>query len=87
MKGHMKVLLWVIIISMNILMDLNGIFVWIRCTPAAKTWNPYIPGTCWDINVYPTYGMFAAGRCSRHSISCLMKRVPAKLTLAQAFPL
>jgi len=61
MKGRMRVVLWVIIVSMNIAMDLNAVFLWVRCTPTAKTWQPQMEGTCWNPNVYPTYGVFAAG--------------------------
>lgn len=65
MKDWMRYVLWFIIISMNIAMDLNAIFLWVRCTPSAKTWNVMLEGTCWDPQVYPTYGMFAAGKLQR----------------------
>ncbi len=62
MPGKMKIVLWTIIILMNIFMDLNALFLWVRCTPTEKTWNPMVPGTCWGPNVYTDYGMFAAGK-------------------------
>lgn len=61
MQGRLKVLLWVIIVSINIFMGLNALFMWVRCTPVQKTWNPFAPGTCWEDHIYPNYGMFAAG--------------------------
>ncbi|KAM7200881.1 hypothetical protein V8F20_005123 [Naviculisporaceae sp. PSN 640] len=61
MPGRMRFLLWFIIATVNISMGLNAVFMWTRCTPVSKTWNPYAPGTCWESHVYPTYGMFAAG--------------------------
>ncbi|KAK0711898.1 hypothetical protein B0H67DRAFT_555801 [Lasiosphaeris hirsuta] len=61
MQGRMRILLWFIIATVNILMSLNAVFMWVRCTPVQKTWNPYAPGTCWDPEVYPKYGMAAAG--------------------------
>jgi len=61
MTGKMKVVLWFIIVSMNIAMSLNAIFLWVRCTPAEKTWKPMVAGTCWAAQVYPIYGCFAAG--------------------------
>jgi len=64
MQGRMRILLWFIIATVNIFMSLNAIFMWVRCTPVQKTWNPYAYGTCWDPWVYPNYGMFAAGRSS-----------------------
>ncbi|KAK1756523.1 hypothetical protein QBC47DRAFT_451980 [Echria macrotheca] len=61
MQGRMRILLWFIIITINIFMSLNAVFMWIRCTPVEKTWNPFAPGTCWQEDIYPIYGMFAAG--------------------------
>lgn len=61
MSGHMKIVLWAIIVTINVFMGLNAVFMWTRCTPASKTWNPFVPGTCWEDHVYPSYGMFAAG--------------------------
>ncbi|KAK3681769.1 hypothetical protein B0T22DRAFT_445374 [Podospora appendiculata] len=58
---RMKTLLWAIVASVNVAMGLNALFMWIRCAPAAKTWNPHVPGTCWAPEVYPRFGMFAAG--------------------------
>lgn len=62
MKDGWRVLVWVIIATMNIAMLLNALFLWVRCSPVAKSWNPYMPGTCWREDVYPKYGMFAAGK-------------------------
>ena len=61
MSGRMRLVLWVIIVTINIFMGLNAVFLWARCTPPSKTWNPYAPGTCWEEHIYPAYGMFAAG--------------------------
>ncbi|KAK0717511.1 hypothetical protein B0T26DRAFT_710099 [Lasiosphaeria miniovina] len=60
-QGRTKAFVWFIIATVNILMGLNAIFLWVRCSPVQKTWNPYVPGTCWDPQVYPIFGMFAAG--------------------------
>jgi hypothetical protein len=69
MPGRMKIVLWAIIASINISMGLNAVFMWTRCSPSSKVWNPFVPGTCWEEHVYPAYGMFAAGElqasCSR----------------------
>ncbi|KAK4149363.1 hypothetical protein C8A00DRAFT_47010 [Chaetomidium leptoderma] len=63
MSGRMRIVLWTIIATINIFMGLNAVFLWTRCSPASKTWNPFVPGTgtCWEPHVYPAYGMFAAG--------------------------
>jgi len=64
MKGRYRIFLWFIIVTINVLMGLNAVFMWVRCTPVEKTWNPFAPGTCWDPQIYPTYGMVAAGEFS-----------------------
>ncbi|ERT03314.1 hypothetical protein HMPREF1624_01625 [Sporothrix schenckii ATCC 58251] len=63
LSGHprLRALLWLAIGSMNVAMGLNALFLWVRCAPVAKTWNPAVPGTCWAPQVYPIYGIFAAG--------------------------
>jgi hypothetical protein len=61
LSSRMRVLLWAIIVSINIFMGLNAVFMWTRCSPSSKIWNPFAPGTCWAPHVYPAYGMFAAG--------------------------
>ncbi len=58
---RMRVVLWLAIGSMNVAMGLNALFLWVRCAPLIKTWNPSVPGTCWAPQVYPIYGIFAAG--------------------------
>jgi hypothetical protein len=62
MQGRMQYVLWFIIVTINIFMGLNAVFMWVRCAPVQKTWNPFAYGTCWDPQVYPNYGMFAAGK-------------------------
>jgi hypothetical protein len=61
LQGRYKALVWFVIVSCNIAMGLNAVFLWARCTPASKTWNIYEEGSCWAPNVYPDFGMFAAG--------------------------
>ncbi|OAA56197.1 hypothetical protein SPI_07808 [Niveomyces insectorum RCEF 264] len=58
---QMRVVLWLAIASINVAMGLNAVFLWVRCMPLVKTWNPTVPGTCWAPQVYPIYGIFAAG--------------------------
>lgn len=74
LQGKLRALVWFIIVSSNVAMGLNALFVWIRCIPVSKTWNVYEEGSCWEPHVYPNFGMFAAGkiilvRCVMHSTS------------------
>ncbi|KAH8714089.1 hypothetical protein GQ44DRAFT_689115 [Phaeosphaeriaceae sp. PMI808] len=59
-KGWMKNLIWLIILSMNIVMWLSALFVWISCTPVAKGWHPDLDGACWNQNSLMIYFMFAS---------------------------
>jgi hypothetical protein len=74
MKGRWHILLWAIIVTMNVFMSLNALFMWIRCSPVPKGWNPYMPGTCWNPQVYPIYGMFAAGELSLETLTLSYER-------------
>jgi hypothetical protein len=61
MQGKIRWLLWFIILTVNVMMGLNALFMWIRCTPVERTWNPYAPGTCWADHIYTIFAMTAAG--------------------------
>lgn len=69
MSARMKVVLWAIIVSINIFMGLNAIFMWVRCNPVSLVWTANsATENCWEPRVYPAYAMFAAGEsfsCSR----------------------
>ncbi|KAK1765582.1 hypothetical protein QBC33DRAFT_425451, partial [Phialemonium atrogriseum] len=56
-----RALLWFIVVSANVAMGLNALFIWVRCLPVARSWNSTVQGTCWPDKVYLAYGMFAAG--------------------------
>ncbi len=58
----MRALIWFVIISLNITMDLSGIFFWVSCDPPGKTWNPMVEGTCWPMSVSVTYGIVVGGK-------------------------
>ncbi|CAK7220168.1 hypothetical protein SCUCBS95973_004067 [Sporothrix curviconia] len=58
---RMRWMLWLAIAGMNVAMGLNAVFLWVRCLPLVKTWDPAVSGTCWAPQVYPIYGIFAAG--------------------------
>lgn len=43
----LKIALWVVAASMNVLQAVALIFQFIQCTPLEKVWNPFAEGTCW----------------------------------------
>ena len=58
----MRTLIWFIIITLNITMNLSGIFFWVSCDPPQKTWDPLLPGTCWPETVSVYYGIVVGGK-------------------------
>lgn len=58
--GRMKQFIWVILVVINLVMGVTGLFVWIQCIPMAKLWDPTIDGACWDPNVDIYWGRTAS---------------------------
>lgn len=57
----MKVVLWVIIISMNIVMWLCAVCYLLQCNPAAALWDTRLMATakCWPTSVFKTMSLTA----------------------------
>lgn len=51
--------IWFIIVTLNIIMGLVALFLFIQCTPVQKAWLIETPGTCWDSHVTITFSIFA----------------------------
>ncbi|KAH7146106.1 hypothetical protein EDB81DRAFT_842367 [Dactylonectria macrodidyma] len=51
--------LWFIIVSLNSIMLLCGIFQFVQCSPTEKLWNLGVPGACWDPRININYAIFA----------------------------
>jgi hypothetical protein len=60
-KTWMKVLLWVIIVSMNAIMWLCAICYLAQCRPSAALWNTKLMATakCWPTSVFETIALTA----------------------------
>ncbi|KLU89854.1 hypothetical protein MAPG_08823 [Magnaporthiopsis poae ATCC 64411] len=53
--------LWFVIVSINAIMGLNALLIWIRCSPLDKAWKPFASGgTCWDGQFGITFGIVAS---------------------------
>ncbi|KAK4187673.1 hypothetical protein QBC35DRAFT_434621, partial [Podospora australis] len=61
-KDKLRWLVWFLIVSMNIVMLLQALFVWIKCKPIEKNWKPLLPGHCWDTEKANAYGMASGMR-------------------------
>ena len=66
----MLIAVWCIIASMNILLGLSALFVWIQCTPIEKSWNPIIEGSCYPMGRIVDYLMISTGEGPLRPSSC-----------------
>ncbi|KAH8760448.1 hypothetical protein F5883DRAFT_681000 [Diaporthe sp. PMI_573] len=58
-----RALVWVIMISMNILMFCDALYSWVECQPSRKHWEIFTDGTCWSPDIAVKFGI-AAGAYS-----------------------
>ncbi|KAJ5949665.1 hypothetical protein N7454_001249 [Penicillium verhagenii] len=57
-KRWMTVVLWVVIVTMNLVNVLTAIFVFAQCKDPRHLWNPAIPSECWSSDVFTNYSLF-----------------------------
>lgn len=58
--GKVRMGVWCIIGSLNLLLGLQVILVWVKCIPASRAWDPTVPGSCWDIRYINRVGVFSS---------------------------
>lgn len=51
--------IWFIIVSLNTIMLLCGIFQFVQCSPTEKLWNLDVSGACWDPRIQINFAIFA----------------------------
>ncbi|KAJ5542103.1 hypothetical protein N7535_004523 [Penicillium sp. DV-2018c] len=54
----MKIVLWFVIITMNIVNILAALFVFVQCKDPRHLWNPSIPSECWAPDVFTNFSLF-----------------------------
>jgi hypothetical protein len=59
--GRMRLIVWFIIISVNVVLGSNGLVQWIQCWPVHKRWDWNSDGYCWDSLVIQNLNTFFAG--------------------------
>lgn len=60
--GWTRRLVWVIIVSMNVLMGVSAMVFWIQCTPLHKAWTPTLrEGKCWPPKVLEVCNLTSGG--------------------------
>jgi len=60
--ARQRAVIWAIIWSMNILMGISALVLWIQCNPIAKGWEVSLPGTCWDPTIGVVIGIIGGGK-------------------------
>jgi len=60
-EGRVRLFIWFVIVSVNIMLGLAAAFTWSQCTPIERTWNPFIKGKCWDSKIFVVFNSTAAG--------------------------
>nr|CDP29202.1 Putative protein of unknown function [Podospora anserina S mat+] len=53
---------WFVLVSMNTLMIVQAVVVWVKCNPISKNWDLSNEGTCWDVHATNYYGVFCGMR-------------------------
>ncbi|KAK2766813.1 hypothetical protein FQN54_006127 [Arachnomyces sp. PD_36] len=54
----LKVVLWFVIITMNIVNVLAAVFVFAQCKDPRNLWDKSIPSECWPIDVFTHFSLF-----------------------------
>ncbi|KAF2637566.1 hypothetical protein P280DRAFT_509768 [Massarina eburnea CBS 473.64] len=58
-QRNLKWAIWFIIVTLNIVMGLDAIFVFASCTPTEKIWDPTLAGKCWKPEAVVNVSIFA----------------------------
>ena len=69
-EGRIRWLIWLIILSVNVVLYLGAIFMWVQCNPPKKTFTPEMAGKCWDPQVIVAYNSFSAGKSRLYRVFC-----------------
>ncbi|KAH8682746.1 hypothetical protein BX600DRAFT_430607 [Xylariales sp. PMI_506] len=78
-NGWLRRVVWFIIITVNLLLTVNAILPFARCSPTRKLWDWSIPGSCWDQYAIVWYSI-AAGAYSA-AMDLVLALMPWKLIL------
>ncbi|KAL2109856.1 hypothetical protein VUR80DRAFT_1902 [Thermomyces stellatus] len=59
-EGRIRWIIWAVIVSVNVVLYLGALFMWLQCNPPAKTYTPWLDGECWKPQVIIAYNSFTA---------------------------
>src|SRR5689334_6005613 len=69
-SGWVKILVWLIIITVNLSLGVAIAITWGQCTPIEKIWQPRLDGECWPKLVQINYNIFTAGELQSQRQFC-----------------
>ncbi|KAL2192729.1 hypothetical protein P885DRAFT_47025 [Corynascus similis CBS 632.67] len=58
--GSVRLFIWFIVISVNLVLGSNGTIQWVQCWPVRKLWDWYLDGSCFPPNFVQNYNTFVA---------------------------
>jgi hypothetical protein len=67
-EGRLRMFVWFTIVSMNVLMGLSAVVLFIQCQPIAKSWDPTLPGTCWPSDVGIIFAIVSACKSTTRAL-------------------
>jgi len=63
-EGRTRRLVWVVLISINLVLGVHGALQWVGCWPPQKLWRTDTPGICWfNPRISRPWNTFVAGGC------------------------
>ena len=57
-----RIIIWFILITLNLVLWLAALSLFVQCSPIDKAWDLNISGTCWSGNIQVDIGIAAGGR-------------------------
>jgi len=59
-QTRVKLLLWIIIVSVNLVLGSSATIHFAQCWPPERLWKPHAEGSCWPRHVVIDYNIFVA---------------------------
>ncbi|KAK0712526.1 hypothetical protein B0T26DRAFT_752753 [Lasiosphaeria miniovina] len=57
-EGGLNRFIWFLLVSMNLITAANIFILWFKCAPIAKSWSPFMEGTCISSDATNGFGVF-----------------------------
>lgn len=67
-QGWLRVVIWLIIGTLNAIMGTAMVFMWVKCRPFAKVWDDSVEGWCIDPKKVVVLYQWSAGEWSLFSV-------------------